>query len=167
MIRPFLAFAVLLVLLPTLSAEGDHEKTPPAKLTADEKALIELLNKTRAEKKLSQLKVNPLLCKVAQQHNLNMAKQEKMEHVLDGKGPARRVLDAGYEYRKVAENLAKAEGEADDPAPPPADIHKHWMDSKNHRKNILEPKFTEVGVSMGQSKKGTFFYTMVFAVPDE
>jgi uncharacterized protein YkwD len=171
MTRSLLAVAVLFGPLTSLPAARDKsdspatgEEAPAVKLNSDEKALIDFVNKTRGQKKLSRLKPNALLCKAARQHNDNMAKQEKMEHVLDGKGPGQRVLAVGYDYRKVAENLAKAEGEPDDPAPAPADIHKHWMDSKGHRKNILEPKFTEVGVSMGRSKKGTIYYTMVFGV---
>jgi uncharacterized protein YkwD len=161
MIRSLLAGPVLLVALSAAFADKDDG----FKLNDDEKALVKLLNDTRAEAKLSKLKVNPLLCKVAKQHTLNMAKQEKMEHVLDGKGVAKRVTEAGYDYRKVGENLAMASGEEDAPAPPPADVHKNWMDSKGHRANILEAKYTEVGVSMGRSAKGTFFYTMVFGVP--
>jgi uncharacterized protein YkwD len=167
----------LAVLAATFTALLAQEKTPPAdkgndkdsgvKLTADEKALIELTNKSRAEAKLPPLKVNPLLCKVARQHNLNMAKQEKMSHELDGKKVAQRVTDAGYDYKKVGENLAQSKliGEGDAPAPPAADIHKKWMDSKGHRANILEPKFTEIGISMVLSEKRTYFYTVVFGVP--
>jgi uncharacterized protein YkwD len=124
-----------------------------------------LTNKARAEAKLSQLTVNPLLCKVARQHSLNMARQEKMSHDLDGKKVKDRITDAGYDYRKVGENLAMSSGDAEAPASPPADIHKMWMESKGHRANILDPKYTEVGVSMALSKKGTYYYTMVFAVP--
>jgi uncharacterized protein YkwD len=167
MIRLLLAAALL---APSLAAaladeDGARPKEGTVDLSADEKALVKLLNDTREKEKLSRLEVNPLLCKVARQHTQNMAKHEKMSHVLDGKGVAARVSDAGYDYRKVAENLAQAAGDADSPAPPPADIHDHWMKSKSHRANIVEPKFTEVGVSMGRSKKGTYFYTMVFGVP--
>jgi uncharacterized protein YkwD len=88
-----------------------------------------------------------------------------MSHVLDGKSVKDRVTDAGYDYRLVAENLASAEGEANDPAPPPADIHKNWMDSKSHRANILNDRFTEVGLSVVRSPKGTYYYVQVFAKP--
>ncbi len=120
MIRSLFTLAFMVLVLPTAVAETGAD----VKLNADEKALIDLLNKSRAEAKLSKLKVNPTLCKAAKQHTLNMAKQEKMEHKLDGEGVAQRVTAAGYDYRKVGENLARADGEADDPAPAPADIHQ-------------------------------------------
>jgi uncharacterized protein YkwD len=94
-----------------------------------------------------------------------MAKQEKMNHVLDGKRVPQRVTAAGYDYRVVAENLALAEGDTDSPAPPPDDIQKNWMESKGHRANILNSRFTEIGVSAVRSKKGNWYYTQVFARP--
>jgi uncharacterized protein YkwD len=174
MIRSFFGLTVLAAAATALLAQEKTE--PPAsgkgksrnsevKLSGDEKALIELANKARAEAKLSQLKINPLLCKVAKQHSQNMAKQEKMEHVLDGKRPAQRVSDAGYDYRKVGENLAKSSGDANAPASPPADIHQKWMDSKGHRANILEPKYTEIGISICVSPNGSYYYTVLYAVP--
>jgi uncharacterized protein YkwD len=168
MIRLLLTVAVFVLALATGLAEEEKGKAPEVKLTKDEQALVDLVNKERGKRKLSRLVVNPLLCKVARQHTENMAKQEKMAHVLDGKKPGERVLAAGYDYLKVGENLAKASGkEGDEPAPPPADVHEGWMKSKGHRGHIIEPKYTEVGVSMVLSKKGTYYYTMIFAVPDK
>jgi uncharacterized protein YkwD len=170
--QSLLTLAVLLAATTALLAQEKSE--PPAdkgkdnaiKLNADEKALVELTNKARAEAKLSLLKVNPLLCKAARQHSRNMAKQEKMTHVLDGKRVGQRVAETGYDYKKVGENLAmsKPKGDPNAPAAPPADIHKMWMESKGHRANILEPKFTEIGISMYLSEKGTYYYTVVFGV---
>jgi uncharacterized protein YkwD len=144
---------------------GEPKKQDEVKLGDDEKALVELVNKDRVKAKLGAVKVNPVLCRVARLHSENMAKQEKMNHVLDGKRVTQRVPAAGYDYGFVAENLALAEGDADTPAPPPADIHKQWMDSKGHRANILDRRPTEVGISMVKSKKGNWYYTQVFARP--
>ena len=96
-----------------------------------------------------------------------MAKQEKINHILDGKGSGPRLEAAGYEYRIVRENLAlaDAEGDADKPAAPPADIHKGWMESKGHRANILHAQVTEIGISMVRSRKGNYYYTQLFARP--
>src|SRR5262245_13568473 len=161
MIRLLLAVA-LLVALPL---HAQDRKKPEASLGDDEKSLLSLLNKTRQKEKKTALALNKVLCAVARKHSENMAKQEKMSHVLDGKGVAQRVTAADYDYRVVAENLATAQGNAGDPAPDPADIHKHWMDSKNHRDNILNGRFTEVGLGRAISKKGNYFYTQVFAAP--
>jgi uncharacterized protein YkwD len=174
MSRSVLSLAVFLAAIAV--AHAQEKTTPPAekgkntgsevKLSADEKALVELANKARAEEKLPPLKVNALLCKAARQHTINMGKQEKMSHELDGKKVGQRVAEVGYDYRKVGENLAmsKPKTDADDPPPAPADIHKMWMESKGHRANILEPKYREIGINMGISAKGTYYYTVVFGV---
>jgi uncharacterized protein YkwD len=155
-----MARACLLALLLPCAAPAQSDK-----LSADEKALVDLLNKEREKEKLPRLTVNPLLTKAARAHCENMARQEKFGHELDGKTVADRVAEAGYDYRSVGENLARAPVESGDdpPAPPPADIHKNWMGSKGHKANILGEQFREVGVCVVKSKKGTYYYTLVFA----
>jgi uncharacterized protein YkwD len=137
------------------------------KLSKDEQALFDLLNKARAKEKLPALKLNAVLCKVALEHSKNMAKHEKMAHRLDDKGVGDRVTAAGYDWKRLRENLARATGEEDGPSPEPAEIHKGWMGSKGHRANILHDGVTEVGISMFRGKKGTFYYTQVFAEPSK
>jgi uncharacterized protein YkwD len=148
-----------------LSVAAAEEKKGEPKLarTADEKAekaLLELLNKARAEKKLPPLRANPVLTKVARAHSANMAKQGKMSHELDGKNPAKRVLEAGYDYRSVGENVAWSERDG-----PVADVHAGWMKSKVHRDNILAAKFQEVGIGLAHSAKGEVYITQVFGTP--
>jgi uncharacterized protein YkwD len=131
-------------------------------MTPDEKTLLELLNKSRAAKKLPPLKPNAILTKVARAHSANMLKQGKMAHVLDRKGVAQRVDAAGYDYRSVGENLAFCETRPDDKEPLP-DIHKRWMNSKVHRDNILAKRFQEVGLGLARDDKGHVYCTQVFA----
>jgi uncharacterized protein YkwD len=153
------ACLLALVLLPGIVHAQD------AKLSEVEKALVELVNKEREKEKLPRLTVHPLLVKAAWAHCENMARQEKFSHELDGKTVGARVTDAGYDYRSVGENIARAPVETGDdpPAPPPADIHKNWMESKGHKANVLGERYREVGVRVVKSKKGTYYYAMVFA----
>jgi uncharacterized protein YkwD len=94
-----------------------------------------------------------------------MARKEKVDHSLDGKRAGDRVEAAGYDWRVVAENLASAVGDEDAPAPTGAELHKGWMDSPSHRKNILNPKVTQIGLGKARNKKGNYYYTQVFAAP--
>jgi len=135
---------------------------PPVKPAGDEKALLDLANKEREAKKLPALTHNALLAKIAKAHAENMAKQEKLDHVLDDKSPAKRAIEAGYRYRNIGENIARAKGDEDLPVPPPADIHDGWMKSKPHADNILNPKFKEVGLATARGKSGTIYYAQVF-----
>jgi uncharacterized protein YkwD len=160
-----LMLAGLLVCGVAALADDKTEKTDKVELNDDLKTILKLLNEARKKEKLEPVSLDPVLCRVAKAHTENMARQEKMAHKLDDKRVGDRVLAAGYDYRVVAENLACAEGEPDDPAPAPADIHKNWMESKGHRANILNGRYTQVGLAMVRSKKGNYYYTQVFAAP--
>ena len=83
-----------------------------------------------------------------------------MRHVLDGKNPADRVRQAGYDYAKVGENIGVSEKGA-----PLEDAVKGWMDSPPHRDNILNRRFQETGLGIARNDKGETYYTQVFATP--
>jgi uncharacterized protein YkwD len=146
-----------LALLSAVVADAQTEKGK-FKLTAAEEKLLELVNKSRAREKLPPLKPNAVLFKIARAHAANMARQEKMAHVLDGKNPIQRALDGGYNYRFLAENVAKSEGED----VKLEDVHKDWLKSKHHRDNILSPKPREIGLGLARNKKGETYYAQLF-----
>jgi uncharacterized protein YkwD len=103
------------------------------------------------------LKVNATLLKVARAHAANMAKQHKMEHILDDKNPSQRIEKAGYDFRSVGENIAAGEKGATIDA-----IFKGWMESEKHRDNILSPKYDEIGLGLATDDKGETYYTQDF-----
>jgi uncharacterized protein YkwD len=115
-----------------------------------------MTNDARAKEKLPPLKPNPVLFRIARLHSANMAKQGEMNHVLDGKNPAQRTLAGGYDYAKVAENIAESNGA------PLKDIMEGWMNSKIHRDNILKAGFEEGGLGVARNDKGNVYYTQLF-----
>jgi uncharacterized protein YkwD len=143
----------------TLSIHADPPTKPEIKMTRAEKEIFDLINLERKKKDLRPLKVNLLLIKIARDHSANMAKQGKLEHDLDGKKAAKRILDAGYDYLYTGENIAENMGF------PAKAIVKDWMDSEKHRKNILYPEYTETGVGIVADKNGLLKYTQVFGKP--
>jgi len=151
---------VLLLASPVVLAE-EAKKSPKFEMTKDEQTLLKLLNEERTKAHLPVLKPHPLLFKAARTHAKNMAKQRKMEHVLDGKKPAQRVEAAGYNWGKVSENIAMAE----DGEPPLTAIVKDWMESKTHRENLLDKKVSETGLGIARNDKGEIYYAQVFARP--
>jgi uncharacterized protein YkwD len=153
------ALALLAALSLGRATAEDKKDTPRFQMSGQEKELLEMTNKERAREKLPPLKPNPVLFKAARAHSANMAKQGKMEHVLDGKNPAQRVRDLGYDYAKAAENIGVGENV------PMTEIMKGWMASKHHRENILEGKYTEVGLGIARNGKGEVYYTQVFGAP--
>lgn len=150
---------VLLLLAPTLIAADDKKEASKFKMTKDERRLLELVNQERGKENLPALRPHPLLFKAARKHSANMAKQRKMEHTLDGKRPAQRVQDAGYNWGKVAENLITA----DQTDVPLERIVKEWMKSEVHRENILLKDVTETGIGIATNAKDEVYYTQVFA----
>lgn len=154
----------LLLLASPLLAADDKKETPklaatPFEMTKKERKLFELVNKERAKADLPALRPHPLLFKAARAHAANMAKQRKMEHNLDGKRPAQRVEETGYDWGKVAENLITA----DQTDVPLKKIVKGWMDSKIHRENILLKDINETGLGIATNAKGEIYYAQVFA----
>jgi uncharacterized protein YkwD len=139
------------------AAVAADPKTDETKLSKDEQRLVDLTNEARAKEKVPPVKVNATLMKVARAHAANMARQKKMEHELDGKNPAQRIDQAGYDYRSVGENIAAAEKGADVDA-----VFKGWMESKVHRDNILSPKFDEVGLGLAADDKGETYISQDF-----
>ncbi len=153
------AAMAVVVLLGTSCYPGqgnDEDKSVDLKISKDEQTSIELVNKSREKNKLPPLKPNAKLFAAARSHSLNMAKQGKMEHELDGKKPSDRVKAVGYEYRKVGENIAAGEGWSLEA------VHQAWLDSRLHRENMLDPSYTEIGVGIAKSAKGELYYTHVF-----
>jgi uncharacterized protein YkwD len=151
------ALWIVVIGLAALPGQAADKEPSKVKLSEEEQAVLELTNQTREKENLRPLKLNPVLCEVARAHSANMAKQGKMEHVLDGKKPGERVKASGYNYSSMGENLAETDGD------PPSEIFKRWMASPAHKEHILDAGFQEIGIGIARNDKGEIYYTQVFA----
>ncbi|HEY9176125.1 MAG TPA: CAP domain-containing protein, partial [Flavipsychrobacter sp.] len=81
-----------------------------------------------------------------------MRRKNMLSHAGQGRSDAgKRISAEGYDWISYGENVAAGYGSDE------ATI-KGWLKSKGHCKNIMSPKFKEMGMaSSGQ------FYTQVFA----
>ena len=114
-----------------------------------EREFFELLNQERSEQGLPELRWDDALFKAARKHALLMLNLDSMEHQLPGEpGLADRLGAEGARFSYVAENIAVGAR--------PATIHDGWMHSPGHRKNILEPRFTSVGIAAVRGSGGLF-----------
>jgi uncharacterized protein (TIGR03000 family) len=129
-------------------------------LSADEKIILNLINKEREKAGLNVLSADPKLNRAARTHSLNMAKQKMLAHTLDGKGPDDRLKDGGYHFRTYGENCAAG-------SRTPAAAVQMWLNSPPHKENILTGEFNETGIGIATGQGGAKFYTQVFAVPAE
>lgn len=139
-----------------IASDAADPKSPMPPLTRQEQTILELTNEERAREKIGPLVINAVLTRVARAHSANMLRQGEMKHELDGKRPAQRVDEAGYDYKRVAENIAWTDGVS------LKEVMKNWMESKGHRENILNPGFDEIGVGIAKNDKGEMYFTQVF-----
>lgn len=92
---------------------------------------------------LPPLLVNAKLSAVAQAKAQDMFKNQYFEHVSPlGVTAGQLVKSFGYEYLIIGENLILGN------FPNEKELVQLWMDSPGHRANILNDKFTEIGVAV-------------------
>jgi uncharacterized protein YkwD len=90
-------------------APGQAAKEQAAlQISMEAQAIVDLTNQARARFRLSPLKPNALLFKTAQSHSQNMARQMRLAHALEGKGPRERFAAAGYDAMEGGENIGSA-----------------------------------------------------------
>ncbi|QQR82755.1 CAP domain-containing protein [Candidatus Campbellbacteria bacterium] len=116
-------------------------------------------NYYRRKEGLPGLSSNALLTLSAQKKVDDMFARQYFEHESPvGVGSDDLAHSVGYAYVMIGENLALGEY-ADD-----SELVQGWMNSPGHRENILNPKYTEIGVAV---KKGMFNGDMVWLAVQE
>ena len=148
-------FALLLLLSLPVTLFCDD---PPLKLSADEQELVNLTNAQRKRERLEELQPHPRLFQSARLHADNMAKQNKLDHELDGKTMIDRVQANGYGAESVGENIAFNQTT-------PRKVMAGWMESEGHKKNILSVDFIHIGVAVAKNAKGERYWVLVLAAP--
>ncbi|MBI2013863.1 MAG: hypothetical protein HYS87_03500 [Candidatus Colwellbacteria bacterium] len=110
--------------------------------------IISWTNKHRAEQGLPPLSENLKLKNAAIAKVKDMFALEYFEHVSpNGTGPADLAAGANYQFILIGENLALGNWAGDEM------VVDGWMNSPGHRANILNQRFTEIGV---YAEKGEF-----------
>lgn len=125
-------------------------------------ALVDMANTDRAAHGAGTLAVDPVLQAAAQHKADDMAAKGYFAHFdASGKGPWDWMREAGYVYQDAGENLAIQFTES-------ADVEQAWLDSPTHRQNLLNPRFTEVGIATAEGFYGgrpTTFVAQFFGRP--
>ncbi|HKV63867.1 MAG TPA: CAP domain-containing protein [Candidatus Acidoferrum sp.] len=114
-----------------------------------ERQLFESVNRERAAQGLSALEWDEILFKAARKHALLMLNLNQLEHQLPNEPTLdARLAEAGARFAVIAENIAIG--------PDPATIHNGWMNSPGHRKNILNPRLTSIGIAVVHGPGGLY-----------
>lgn len=113
-------------------------------LSGQESAIISRTNAIRAEAGLPALSVDSRLMQSAAAKAADMATRNYFDHVNpDGYRMAYWINNAGYSYSLAGENLAKGFSSIDR-------LINAWVASATHYKNLVESKFTNIGVGMAE-----------------
>lgn len=110
--------------------------------------VIAFTNKERLSNNIDVLKENKKLNLSAQKKLQDMFTNQYFEHdSLEGDGVEDVAQEVGYKNILIGENLALGNFKNEQ------ELVTAWMNSKGHRANILNSKYTEIGVAVG---KGLF-----------
>ena len=151
-LRLILAAALLFFFSSSVSAQLETNDS--------ERQLFESLNHERTAQNLAPLQWDNSLFKAARTHALLMLNLNKLEHQLPSEPTLEaRFADAGARFASIAENIAIGAN--------PQTIHNGWMNSPGHRRNILNPQITSVGIAAVRGPGGLYaVQDFSQAVPD-
>jgi uncharacterized protein YkwD len=139
----------LVALLGALAAPAAHPSKVANRvaLSSLESGILVDLNKIRAQHSLQPVKISARLTASAAQHSKEMGADGYFEHSShDGTAFWKRIDrwygQNGYRYWSVGENLLWSSPDVD-----PARAMQLWMNSPEHRANILTARWREIGIS--------------------
>ena len=133
-------------------------------LPADDRAeqrIVELVNAERTSRGLRPVAAQSELARAAEIHGLDQRNRSchNLTHTgSDGSNMVDRVNRTGYQWSRLAENIACGYANA-------ASVMNGWMNSSGHRRNILNPDLAQVGVSLERSDRGATYWVQVFGTP--
>lgn len=120
-------------------------------------------NKNREDSDMIDLVLNETLSKVATQKLDDLFTNQYFEHESPlGVGPGDLAKQVGYDYIVIGENLALGNFDGDDA------LVAAWMASPGHRANILNTRYHEIGIAVGQAVfegKTTWIAVQEFGLP--
>ena len=110
----------------------------PASLDPVEAGLLASVNQVRTAHGLHLLSVDPSLVRAARSHSLDMLRRDYFAH-----GDfVSRMLSFNTRGPMVGENLAWGAGSYASPAV----VIREWLQSPEHRRNLLRPGWTRIGI---------------------
>ncbi len=146
---------------PSAPIEKAAPSEPGVTASAEETALLELVNRERGKAGLEPLKFSARLTAVARDHSHDMATRNYFSHGgPDGDGPADRIRAAGLVYNNIGENIYMEK--FPDLAGMPERAVKGWLASPRHRENMLSPVFRDSGIGVARSADGETYVTQDF-----
>ncbi len=130
-----------------------------AEPSESERAMLDLVNDYRQDHGLRPVTLSPKLNGAARFHSAWMADNRCFAHRCAGEPSLTdRMEDADYSwYRGVGENIAAGSGSA-------ARVFRMWQGSPSHNRNMLDPSWRSVGVSLVYNRHAPYrwYWTLDF-----
>ncbi|MGW7576995.1 sigma-70 family RNA polymerase sigma factor [Streptomyces sp. NPDC054765] len=143
---------------PSPTASARPTPTPSPTPPSLEEQATALINLRRARAGCAPLRIDPRLHTAARGHSADMAAHQYYEHdAPDGTGPDDRITAAGYRWSSWGENIDRGPRTA-------AAAVNDWMGDAMHRDNLLDCKFTAVGIGVVEGAGGPW-WTQDLAAP--
>lgn len=118
--------------------------------------VIQLCNQERAKHGLQPLRAEWQVSRVARIKSQDMRDRRYFSHTSPTYGSPFDMLRAfNISYRAAGENIAMGQTNA-------REVVRSWMNSEGHRKNILSPTFTHIGVGYAEGGQGRYYWTQMF-----
>lgn len=116
--------------------------------------VVELVNEERAKAGLKPLTLEKNITAAAQVRAVET--EQSFSHTRpDGRHFSTALKEAGVTYRGAGENIAWGQKT-------PEQVMNGWMNSAGHRANILNEKFTSIGVGYHQNANGVNYWSQLF-----
>ena len=148
-------------------AEVGTQAPAGATLSGVERKVIASTNAYRRQHALPALALDARLIRIAQGHARNMARQDKFGdtdnngHLLDGRSMEQRIRAGGYRFARAAENVGYHLNRGE----PAAAMMEGWKRSPGHRRNMLLPDVTEIGVGAAKGRSGRWYFVQLLGRP--
>lgn len=151
------------------AAEPRPDRAAPDRPAAERiaRTIVERTNAFRQDHERGVVDADASLAAAAQDFARYMARTDRYGHEADGRQPSERAEAHGYGYCLVSENIGYQfssqgfEGEA-----LARRFVEGWRESPEHRRNMLEPVVTDIGVGVAQSEASKRWYAVqMFGLP--
>ncbi len=118
---------------------------------------IQLVNKEREKQGLSKLKQDKELNQIAFIKAEDMVLQKYFDHQSPTYGQPWDMADGfGYSYRTFGENIAYGYKSS-------SAVVTAWMNSPGHKANILNSKYTNIGVGIAKDSSNQYYFVHMFS----
>jgi uncharacterized protein YkwD len=150
------------------SESGPWQPSGTNRMAELERQMCELVNRNRQDPanaaetggRAQPLKWNVKLAAVALAHSRDMVEHHYFDHIdREGRSPFARINTTGIHWGALAENIAINRTVSD----AEASLMDEPRFQKNHRGNILDPTYTDVGIGIVQAPNGNLYITQDFA----